>query len=428
MRHGPLKRGNKAVGPFWKASQRLGRRGSMERRWLALAIIFVSFLQFTLNWFCIVPAFGGIVTDMKITFAEVGLIVGMFIAGYGLAHIPGGWISERYGMRTAVLLGIAIETAGAAMSGWAPSFTILLAGRFLCGVGGSIYLGSAIGLTAAWFRGRELATANGLITGVAFTVGAAIGLFGWGPIVASLGWRDGLLIGSGIGLATLIVMIPLFPTPPSNEGDVLMGRHLGTASLRRVFGTPNLWIMGLAFMGGYGSYFSTAQLLPHYAQSILNVDGGSAETISVILLVSGIPGAFIGGWMADRTFGVLYTFLALCLIEGVTFFLVPHLGFGGVVVAAAVIGAVGIAAFVPWISVPGKAESGFLISDVPTAAGLMLTIVAVGGAAVPPIFSAIATNWGFQFAWIFQGVITIGFALLGLAGRSQRVVGIGATQ
>ena len=225
----------------------------MEKRWVALSIIFLSFLQFTLNWFCIIPAFGGIVGDMKITFAEVGVIVGMFIAGYGLAHIPGGWIAERYGMRVALLLGIGLETVGAAVSAWSPSFSVLLLGRFLCGIGGSIYLGSAIGLTAAWFRGRELATANGLITGVAFTVGAAIGLFGWGPIVAAIGWQNGLWVGAAIGLVTFLVMIPLFPTPPIGSGDVLEGHHLGAASLRRVFGNPNLWIMGLAFLGGYGS-------------------------------------------------------------------------------------------------------------------------------------------------------------------------------
>ena len=33
----------------------------MDGRWTALAIIFLSVLQFTLNWFCIVPAFAGIV-------------------------------------------------------------------------------------------------------------------------------------------------------------------------------------------------------------------------------------------------------------------------------------------------------------------------------------------------------------------------------
>ena len=400
----------------------------MKNRWLALAIIFLSFLQFTLNWFCIVPAFNGIVNEMHISFAGVGLIVGTFIAGYGLAHIPGGWLAERYGMRTAMLIGITVETIGAGGSAWAPSYEILLVGRFLCGIGGSIYIGSAIGLTAAWFRGRELATANGVIQGGAFTIGAAIGLYAWGSVITSVGWRDGLLIGAGIGLATLAFALIFFPTPPSGTESVLEGKHLGINSLRRVFGNPTLWIMGLALLGAYGSFFSAAQLLPHYAEVTLKTDATSAGIISVILLLSGIPGGFIGGWLTDRVLGLLPTFFAACAIEALMFFLIPHLGVLGVEIAAGVIGATLIAAFVPWVSIPGENGSGFLISDVPTAVGLMLSIVAVGGATVAPIFTKIATNWGFDTAWLFQGVITIGFSLLALLAKPKEAINVKAAQ
>lgn len=394
----------------------------MKNRWAALAIIFVSFLQFTLNWFCIVPAFGDIAKEMHLSFAQVGVIVGTFIAGYGIAHIPGGWLAERYGMRNAMLFGIVVETIGAGVSGWAPSYEVLLAGRLLCGIGGSVFIGSAIGLTAAWFRGKELATANGVIQGGAFTLGAAIGLFGWGPVIAALGWREGLMVGAGIGLATLVFVLALFPTPPSGSGDVLEGHHLGKNSLRRVFGNPSLWIMGVALLGAYGSYFSAAQLLPHYAQVTLNIDASAAEGISVILMVSGIVGGFIGGWLSDRAFGLLPTFFGACAIEALMFFLIPHVGLPGVQIAAAVIGAALIAAFVPWVSIPGEPDSGFLISDVPTAIGLMLSIVAIGGAAVPPLFSKIAGDWGFEAAWTFQGLITVGFAFLAFLAKPKRAV------
>ena len=394
----------------------------MNNRWVALAIIFVSFLQFTLNWFCIIPAFGSIIGEMRLSFPQVGIIVGTFIAGYGIAHIPAGWIAERFGIRTAMLLGIAIESIGAGVSAWAPSFDMLLLGRFLCGIGGSIYIGSAVGLTTAWFRDRELATANALITGVAFTVGAAIGLFGWGPLVTSLGWREALLVGAAVGIATLVLMAVIFPTPLERVADVLKGAHLSAASLRRVFGNPTLWIMGVAFLGAYGSYFGAVQLLPHYAQATLNLDAGAAEGISVILLVSGIPGAFIGGWLADRVVGIVPTFLIACLLEGIALVLVPYLGLPGLEIAAATIGAATITAFVVWITIPGQHSSEFRISDIPTAAGLMLTIVAIGGAVVPPLYGQIAATWGFAAAWSFEGIATVCFALMAVLALSRRPV------
>jgi predicted MFS family arabinose efflux permease len=392
----------------------------MNNRWVALTIIFVSFIQFTLNWFCIIPGFGGIVGEMHLSFVQVGGIVGMFIAGYGIAHVPGGWIAERYGMRLAMLLGIAVETIGAAWSAWSPTYGLLLAARFACGVGGSVYLGSAVGLTTAWFRERELATANGLVTGVAFTVGAALGLFGWGAIAASLGWRESLLVGAAVGLLTFVLMLALFPTPPGEGSDVLEGQHLSAASFRRVFGNATLWLMGIAFLGAYGAYFSAAQLLPHYAQNRFGLDPAAAEAISVVLLISGIPGSFLGGWLADRVLGVLPTFLLGCALEGVALVLVPHLGLAGVQIAAAMIGGGGITAFVVWVTIPGQRSDTFHLSDIPTAAGLMFTLVAVGGAVVPPLFSQIAGVWGFPAAWGFEGVICLGFAALALLGLRPR--------
>jgi len=391
----------------------------MANRWVALAIIFLSFIQFTLNWFCIIPAFGSIAAEKHLSFGQIGLIVGIFIAGYGVAHIPGGWIAERYGMRAAILLGIAVETAGAGVTGWAPSYEMLLAGRLLCGVGGSIYIGSAVGLTAAWFHDRELALANSIITGIAFTVGAATGLFGWGLIVAALGWREAIGVGAGVGAATLALMLLLFPTPPRRASDVVRGEHLGMASLRRVFGSRILWLMGLAFLGGYGSYFSAAQLLPHYAQARLSLAPADAEQISVILLLSGVPGAFIGGWLADRLFGVVPVFLAACLLEGVALILVPYLGVTGLEVAAAVIGGTAITAFVVWVTIPGQQSQAFRISDVPTAVGLMLTIVAVGGAAMRPLYSMITTRWSPESAWAFEGVASMAFAAIAFLARAS---------
>lgn len=391
-------------------------------RWTALTLIFLSFLQFTLNWFCIIPSFGAIAKDLHLSFTQVGGIVGVFVLGYGVAHVPAGWIAQRFGMRNAMLLGIACETLGAAMSAWAPSYEVLLAGRLVAGVGGAIYFGSALGLTAAWFREHELATANGLVGGVAFTVGAVIGLFAWGPIAEALGWRGALLLGAGIGVATLVMVFLLFPTPPGDAGE-MSGEHLDVASLRRIFGSPLLWIMGIAYIGAYGSYFTAAQLLPAYAEKVLHVAPQSAETVSVILLLSGIPGSFVGGWLSDKVLGVLPTFMLACAIEAIALIMIPYVGQTGLEVAAALIGGFGIAGFVGWVTIPGQRSDAFHLSDVPTAIGLLLTMAAIGGAGIPPLFSKIASSWSFEVGWVFTGVITLLFTALALLSRRAHARG-----
>ena len=385
----------------------------MSNRWVALTIIFLSFIQFTLNWFNVIPTFHPLIQDMHLTFPQIGMVVGAFVAGYGLAHIPGGWLSERYGMRAAILVGILVETLGALLSAEAPSYEVLLAGRFLCGIGGSIYLGGAVGLTTAWFRGRELVLANGLVTGVAFTVGAAIGLFGWTPLVASMGWRNALLAGAAVGVVTLVMMLVAFPVPSSESGEI-GGAHLSMASLKRIFTQPILWVVGFSFLGAYGAYLSAAQLLPHYAQEHLSASPEQGELLSVVLLLGGIPGGFIGGWIGDKLLGVKGTLVLGLVIEGVALLMVPYLGVPGLVVAAGAIGCFGIISFVTWISLPGKLDHTLHISDVPTAVGLMLTIIAIGGAIMPPLYTQIVSSYGASTAWWFLGVATLVFAIFAL--------------
>ncbi len=379
----------------------------MNNRWLALTIIFLSFLQFTLNWFNIVPTFGHLIAALHLTLPQLGTIVGVFIAGYGLAHIPGGMLAEAFGMRFAMLFGIAGETLGEILSSQVDSFTALLVARFICGVGGSIYIGSAIGLTTAWFRDHELVTANGLITGVAFTAGAALGLYAWADVVSHFGWRNALLMGAAVGAITFVALLVAFPKPPGAHAQAVKGSHLDRAALKRVFGNRDLWILGLSFVGGYGGYFTAAELLPAYAQQHLSLGQTESDSIGVILLISGIPGSFIGGWLADKLFGIIPTLIGAWLIEGVTLLMIPYLGASGLHIAAAIIGATAILGFVAWIAVPGLYRHSIHLSDVPTACGLMLTIVAIGGVLVPSLYGKIAATWGYPSAWTFTAVISI---------------------
>jgi predicted MFS family arabinose efflux permease len=380
----------------------------MKNRWLALAIIFVSFLQFTLNWFNIVPTFASLVSEMHLSLAQLGVAIGMFIAGYGLAHIPGGMLAEAFGMRFGMLFGIAVETLGTAISAAAHHYDVLLVGRFICGVGGSVYIGSAIGLTTAWFRDHELATANGLITGVAFTIGAALGLYVWTIIVAALGWREALAAGALVGAVTFVALALVFPVPPYARGSATGagGNQLDFTALRRTFGNRNLWILGLSFIGSYGSYFTAAEFLPAYAAEHLQLGREAASSLGVILMMSGAIGGALGGWLADKVFGVIPTIVGALTIEAIALSLVPHLGERGLQVAAAVVGISGLVGFVAWIAMPGLYRDDIELADIPTACGLMLTIVAVGGVAVPAMYGIVAARVGYTNAWLALGAVS----------------------
>lgn len=376
-------------------------------RWIALVIISFSFLQCTLTWFSIVPAFDQLMNEMSLGYPELGLLVGIFVAGYGIAHVPAGMISEAFGMRFAMLLGIAVLILGTVVCALIPSYEVLLVGRFISGVGASIYVGAALGLTAAWFRGRELGTANGILSGIAFTLGAWLGLYVWIDAVAALGWRGGLLAAAGVAAATFFVMLVLFPTPRTNVEREVGARNLNLESLKRTFGNRNLWWIGASFTGGYGSYLTASQLLPQFAAETLKLEAHNASLLGAVLLASGAIGGPLGGWLADRVFGVVPTLIVACILEAAALVLVPYLGIGGLTVAAAVIGASAIMAFSAWISTPGFCLKELEISDIPTACGLMLSISAIGGFVVPVIYGRLIVSSGHQSAWLALAALSI---------------------
>ncbi|MDO5604195.1 MAG: MFS transporter [Paracoccus sp. (in: a-proteobacteria)] len=389
-------------------------------RWIALAIISVSFLHCTLAWFSIVPTFGPLMEEMGLGYPELGLLVGIFVAGYGLAHIPAGMLSEAFGMRFAMLTGIAVLGLGTVLAANTSSYQVLLGARFVSGVGASIYVGAALGLVVAWFRGHELGTANGIVSGVAFTVGAWLGLYVWIDVVAAYGWRGALMAAAGVAGATFVLLLLVFPTPKSALAAHEVGaNNLTTESLRRTFGNRDLWLIGAAFIGGYGTYLTASQLLPQFAAEHLQIDPHDANLLGAVLLISGIVGGPLGGWLADRIIGMIPTFVVACVIQAIAQLSVPYLGFSGLVVAAAVIGASSIMAFSAWISTPGFLSDRLEISDIPTAVGLMLTISAIGGFVVPVLYGRLMADSGHQAAWLMMGALPVATMLICLIAPAR---------
>jgi MFS family permease len=106
----------------------------IARRWIALAILFISFLQFTLNWFSVIPAFPAMTGELALDLPQIALVVSAFMAGYGITHIPGGLLAGAFGIRAALLLGIALETIGAGLTAAAPNYETLVLARGLSAI------------------------------------------------------------------------------------------------------------------------------------------------------------------------------------------------------------------------------------------------------------------------------------------------------
>jgi ACS family D-galactonate transporter-like MFS transporter len=383
----------------------------LAARWAMLPVIGLGFVSLTLNWFSIAAAFPSIRHELHVAVPALALLISLFLAGYGLVHIPGGILATRMGMKRTLVLGILLQGIAGVLSGVATNYTELALCRVLSGIGGSIFIAVAAGAVTVWFEDRELALALGISGGASFSIGAAIGLYVWVFVQDSIGWHTAQIAAGAFGIAVAILAAATFRVP--SHATTLSGTSITRAGLRNVLGRRDLWIYGLTMLGGYGAYFTTSQLIGEYAETARQFTAGQAGLLAALVGLAGIPGGTLGGWLADRT-GRTRPFVIVPLLAiAVLLALLPAMPAAGLWPTAIGIGFLLIFGFVVWIAVPGRVAR-IPHENIGTGVGLMLTLAAAGGFLVPLGFGQIVLYAGYTGGWIFLAIVTAAFAVVGL--------------
>jgi DHA1 family bicyclomycin/chloramphenicol resistance-like MFS transporter len=90
-------------------------------------------------------------------------VITAYISGFGLAQLAYGPISDRFGRRMPLLIGLAIYVTAAFAASFAPSFTTLLALRFVQGIGAASTRVIAVSVIRDIFGGRAMAEIMSLV-------------------------------------------------------------------------------------------------------------------------------------------------------------------------------------------------------------------------------------------------------------------------
>src|SRR5260370_10619762 len=376
--------------------QRLSQKGKNDMsmisqratpmRWWMLTILSIGFVALTLNWFDIASAFPALGQQFQLQIPQLALLISLFIAGYGIFHIPTGFLAYRFGLRNVLLAGLLIEALGAIASAFAPSYAWLGVLRVITGIGGSFFVGCAFSMVTSWFRGRELALALGIATGGAFTFGIALALFVWVIVVQASGWSTALALGGVFGLLAFLFTLIFLRVPNDEQEQLAAGRFSWTA-VGRVLGNRDLWLLGVSFIGLYGASFALSQLLNVYVPLVYHVPETTSGLMAAVLMLTAIPGAILGGYLFDRTKRAKLVIIVPWLVTGLGLILFPFVNLPGVWIMMVVLGGVPSVGFSGWAAAPGRYADRVLPEDVATADGLLLTIAAGGGVPVP------LTNW-----------------------------------
>ncbi|MBZ6076810.1 multidrug effflux MFS transporter [Microvirga puerhi] len=209
--------------------------------WLLVLITFSG----TLAMHMFVPALPVAARDLNASIAATQMTISLYIIGLAVGQLVYGPLSDCFGRRPMLIIGLVLYTAAGLAALLAPDIRVLIGARLVQALGGcaGLVLGRAMVRDTA---GSEDAARRLALMNLMATVGPGLAPLIGGTLAASLGWRSIFLVLSALGIANLIFAWRLLPETGRPSGTISV---LSLASdYKRLLSSPIF--LGFAIGGG----------------------------------------------------------------------------------------------------------------------------------------------------------------------------------
>ncbi|MGW1811700.1 MFS transporter [Streptomyces sp. NPDC002078] len=208
------------------------RLASPQGKWILLTTVLGSSMAL-LDSTVVNVALPRIGQDLGASLAALQWTVNAYMVTLAGLILLGGSLGDHYGRRKIFVLGVVWFAVASLLCGLAPNPVMLIAARALQGIGGALLTPGSLAIIQSSFHRDDRSRAVGLWSGFG-GIGAAVGPFLGGWLVAGPGWRWVFLLN--VPLALLCVPVALRHVPESRDAgkharfDVL-GAALGALAL-----------------------------------------------------------------------------------------------------------------------------------------------------------------------------------------------------
>ncbi len=212
----------------------LEQQQSDRSRWVALYVLCTGMLMIVLDATVVNVALPSIQDDLDFSTSSLAWVVNAYLIAFGGLLLLAGRLGDLIGRRTIFLAGLGVFTVASLLCGAAQSQEMLVAARFLQGVGGAMTSAVILGMIVTMFpEPREQAKAIGVFAFVA-SAGGAVGLLVGGVLTQAINWHWIFFVNIPIGVATAVFAMRLIEREKGigfGDGADIAGAVLVTGAL-----------------------------------------------------------------------------------------------------------------------------------------------------------------------------------------------------
>ena len=268
-------------------------------RWTLVALLWVVALLNYLDRQVIFAVFPLLEKDLHVSSLQLGLLGTAFLWIYGILSPLGGWLADRFGRRSIILVSLAVWSAVTFLTGHARNYEQLLIARALMGISEACYLPAALAMIADYHGETTRSRATGLHQSGLY-VGIALGGAGGGWMGEQYGWRLMFFVLGAAGIVYACVLALTLKESPSRRTSTSTGLPF-MDGLRQLAAARPFWMLTFANCLASVAYWCIYTWLALFLFERFHVSLTNAGFSSTFYIqAASFVGILAGGWVADQ--------------------------------------------------------------------------------------------------------------------------------